>query len=533
MKSRDVHAEEIAKTFASHLGQVMPNWVVRNRPDGAFLLFEFAKPHERLFALLESVVAAIPPSNPYKDRVGIVRRAKRPANVVGLPEANILQKELSESLTVDRYSFGDDFRSRYTPSVTNFEQAIIGNANYIVYGRRGSGKSSLLAYAMHHMDDKYLPFSWIALQTYSGRSDDAAIASVLSDVFDELSRQLVDGAELGAISVQFQKIAEESVRTAASKIQRLIPKARRLIGMHATRQRPLTIFLDDIHVLEESLQPRLLSAIYSLTRGNNCYIKASGIEQFTNIWDGITRQGLEPPHDTQILKLDHNLTMPDRSEEHIVSILDAHAMYCGLPDIKYLADERVLSRLVLVAAAVPRDALGLFSQAITKSLVKGQKAVTITALNAAASEAVEEKLRDISKDTSNEDIESIRSMLDSIRDFCVKQEHLNAFLVKIDNRNNDYQLVQKLIALRFVHVLHEGITPHKAAERYVALMLDYGFYIGVRAATSVRLFPDTPKALLAKDLRKLPIFTLRPKEVRKKRVAAASQVPRRKTSKQA
>lgn len=505
MRVRDSGAEEIAGEFAAQLGQISPDWVVKSRPDGPFLLFEFAEPHERLYSILDAVTKSVSPDNPYKERSGIIARPKKPQNVVELPEAKILQKELSESLTVDRNSFGDDFRSRYTPSVTNFEQAVIGNANFIVYGRRGSGKSSLLAYAMHHMHDRGLPFSWIALQAYSGRSDDAAIASVLSDIFFELADQ-VDASSLHEVAVQLQRIAEAPGRTAVQKIQKLLPRARRELGRYASRQRPLTIFLDDIHVLAESLQPRLLSTIYSLTRGNNSYIKASGIEQFTNSWDGSSRQGLEPPHDAQILKLDHNLTMPDRSEEHIVSILDAHAQYCGLPNIRYLADEKVLSRLVLVAAAVPRDALGLFSQAITKSSIRSQKAVTITALNAAASEAVEEKLRDIAKDTNNEDIDAIRSILDNIRDFCVKQEGLNAFLVKIDNRSDTYRLVQKLIALRFVHVLHEGITPHKAAERYVALMLDYGFYIGVRAATSVRLFPDTPKVLLAKELRKLPIF---------------------------
>jgi hypothetical protein len=37
-------------------------------------------------------------------------------------------------------------------------------------------------------------------------------------------------------------------------------------------------------------------------------------------------------------------------------------------------------------------------------------------------------------------------------------------------------------------------------------MLDFGFYIGIRAARSVKLFPEKPKQLTAKELRKLPIF---------------------------
>jgi hypothetical protein len=37
-------------------------------------------------------------------------------------------------------------------------------------------------------------------------------------------------------------------------------------------------------------------------------------------------------------------------------------------------------------------------------------------------------------------------------------------------------------------------------------MLDFGFYIGIRAAKSVVLVPDRPRQLLAKELRQLPIF---------------------------
>src|SRR6185437_13520199 len=160
----------------------------------------------------------------------------------------------------------------------------------------------------------------------------------------------------------------------------------------------------------------------------------------------------------------------------------------------------------LSAAAVPRDALSLFSQAITKSSVRGQKAVTVTAINAAASETIEEKLRDIERDADSQDDAALRDMLDRLKDFCVRKKKVNAFLVKIDSRSSDYNVIQKLIALRFVHILHEGITPHRAGERYIALMLDFRFYIGIRASRNVKLFMDIPKVLAAKDLRKLPIF---------------------------
>ncbi len=500
-------AESVVELIGAELGNVRPDWTIKDRPDGEFLLVYFALPNERINAVVNAVVAGLPLDHPFRSRVAVVARKKKPQNVVTIPETKMLQKELSESLTVDRNTFGDDFKSRYTASVTDYETNIVGKANYVVYGRRGSGKSSLLAYAMHDSISRNFPISWVALQTYSSRRDLNTIAHVISELLDELSQYEVGTSELKNESVRFAELALSSDQLSPSRIERMLPKARAALTKIASRKAPVSIFLDDIHVLHESLQPRLLSAIYALTRGNNCYIKLSGIEQFTNIWDSSKREGLEPPHDAQILKLDHNLTMPDRSKQHIISILDAHAAYCGLPNISYLAEDAVLSRLVLVAAAVPRDALSLFSQAITRSSIKGQKAVTITAINAAASEAVEEKLKDIGRDAADTDADSIREMLEKLRLFCVRQKNTNAFLVKIDNRSDDYKMVQKLIALRFVHVPHEGITPQKVAGRSVALMLDFGFYIGIRAAKNISLFPDTPRLLAAKELRKLPVFT--------------------------
>ena len=255
----------------------------------------------------------------------------------------------------------------------------------------------------------------------------------------------------------------------------------------ASPTHPFTIFLDDIHLLAFDLQPELLSTIYAISRGNATYIKASGIEQLSNPWDNNKKLGFQSPHDAQLLKLDYNLTMPHKSLEHIEGILDAHAKFCGLPGVRYLIEDAALSRLVLVAAAVPRDALSLFSQGISKALVKEQKSVTVTAINAAASEAAQVKMQEVQNDLPSSD-ETIYALLERVKDFCITTKRTNAFLLKIDSMQKDFGTMQKLVALRLVHTLHEGITRSKVGEGYQALMLDFGFYVGIRAARSVTIF---------------------------------------------
>jgi hypothetical protein len=495
----------VVSAFSNSLAGVKPTFHVKERPDGSFLVFEFASPHSRFFQLLDLINDQLPDDNNYKNRVSISARPKKPVNVLDIPETSLLLRELSASLTVDRNTFGEDFLSRYTPSVTHLEKEIIVPANHIVYGRRGSGKSSLLAYAMHKFRLGNAPYCWVAMQTYFGRTDRQAIASVLSDIFSEAAQKPFASPELAQLANELLNLGElDDEEAVANKLARMVPRMRRGLASVSSVDN-FTIFLDDIHVLGYNMQPELLSFIYSLTRGNRAYIKVSGIEQFTNLWDGNINRGLEPPHDIQTLKLDHNLTNPDQSKSHIKSILDKHAVYCGLPKIEYLASEDHIDRLVLSAAAVPRDALSLFSKSISKSLLKGRKSVSITSLNAAASDAIEEKLKDVRKDAFDVNQSNVAKILQTVKDFC-SDNRKNAFLIKIDTSNETYNNVQRLIAHRFVHVLHEGITPHRAGERYEALMLDYGFFIGIRTARSMTLVPDTPRQLAAKELRLLPIL---------------------------
>lgn len=505
--SHDSAAQQIVEAARTEMNGISLDYTIKERADGPFLLFELAKPHDRFFRAIEHALANIPPDNPFRDRTTIVRRPRIPPDRLALPETQLLRAAISESLTIDRHSFEEDFFARYTSSVTNFENQITTNANFIVYGRRGSGKSSLLSYALHTLEQQRLPLAWIAMQVFNGRSDLKLVVDIVRGIVQQLGEYRHDtSAYRGALS-QIEILERTSDADLPRALQRSFPKLQSFVASVSAVSRVATIFLDDFHVIADSIQPDVLSALYSITRGQRTYLKLSGIEQLSRPWDAHTKYGLQPNHDAQILRLDHNLTMPDRSKTHIVGILDAQARYCGLPDISFLTGDRALSRLVWVAAAVPRDALSLFSLAISKGIAKGERRVSVTSINAAASESAEAKLKDIDQDATGKR-EQISETLTRVTDFCVQNQRTNAFLLEIKNSHPVFQAIQRLIALRFVHVLHEGITPHRAGKRFVALMLDYGFYVGIRAAKSVELFQKEPRTILAKDLRKLPVFPL-------------------------
>jgi hypothetical protein len=433
-------------------------------------------------------------------------KKKSPQNLLQSSEAKLFLKTLSESLTINRHSFGDEFFSRYIKSVFGAEEQIVSAGNHVVFGRRGSGKSTLLLYAMHSRLRDRRPFAWIDMQVYAQRHDSAVMVDVLTEILQQAEGAVQNGVALEHLRVKLSGMRDAAPAVIDTQLRQLLPDVKRVFAVFTGANSDFSIFLDDFHVLGPDLQPKLLNLLYSFVRGNRMSLKLSAIESFTKLWDPSSRTGLEIPHDVQTIKLDYNLTMAEKATEHIRNILDAHALYCGLPSVRALCTENdVLARLVWVAAGVPRDALNVFAQALTKAAVKGQKRITVTNINVAASEMVNDKLRDIERDASGT-FDDANGVLDQIRDFCIKEEKKNAFLVEILNDDPLYNSIRQLIDLRLLHVIHEGITRHEAGRKYVALILDYGFYIGVRAAKSVDLFNRGMEQAKYNELRGLPVL---------------------------
>lgn len=502
------YIDEVINSFkkVTRLSEI--HYELKERAENDYLLIYLVNPTDRYFGLLQQALDSLSENNPYKQKTTLKKRSPQSSDRLKSSETQLLRTTLSESLTVTQHSFADDFFLRYIRSVSGDEEQIVSRSNHIVYGRRGSGKSSLLAYLMHNLRRSSVPYAWVNIQTYSGRSHIAAVAEILIDVVTQIQEQTV-GSYFDSASIlpSLEAIIDKDEVNGVADLDKLVPRVRRSLGKISSDKGGIFVFLDDLHVVAERLQPILLDKLYSVCRGNQIFLKISGIEQFVNLRDPSLRQGLETPGDIQVIRLDYNLTMPDKSKQHIHGILDSHAIYCGLPSVNYICGDGVIDRLVWVSAGVPRDALYLFSQAISESSVRDQKKVSVGSINASASEMTDEKLRDIKVDASGR-YEEVNEILDAVRYFCISQQRKNVFLVEIKNENPNYHKIQELIALRLLHILHAAITPGEVGRRFMALMLDYGFYVGIRAARSVTLFSEEPKPVLAKDVRQFPIFKL-------------------------
>lgn len=491
--------DTIREQFERESGLVGLKYKIATKSNSKILVFYVSHPTERLFSILEDV------RDKHADEDGntpIATLTKRsPADMFHSAEIHLLLRVLTESQNVNRYTFSKDFFERYTTSVAGAETQIVSDANHVVLGRRGAGKSMLLLYAWHDRKRQDRPSVWIDMQVYSGREDSDVIGDVLVDVLNQV-REILHDDDQHRDLVKFLSTPGLGLH----EIRKFLPKVRRYLNLFAAKGKELFVFLDDLHVVSEALQPQLLDTLYAVSRGNRVFLKISAIETLVRTYDQATRQGLEVPQYAQNLRLDYNLTTPDKASAQIQAILDAHAVYSGLPSIRRLCSSPdVLTRLTWVSAGVPRDALNLFSQAISKATTEGRGRVTVSNVNVAASETVSIKLQDFAADASQKR-EVLEALFESIKRYCVQEKRMNAFLVEVQSTNNLYGNVMQLVELRLLHVISEGITVGKVGRKYIGLILDYGLYTGIRAAQSVELFNRPTRRVAYKELRGLPIF---------------------------
>lgn len=489
----------VKNTFEKESGLVGLNSKVVRKSNSNVLIIYVSHPTDRLFGILEAARDEHTTEDGDKPLATLTKSS--PQDVFHSAEIRLLLSVLTESQNVNRYTFATDFFARYTDSVSGAETQIVSNANHVVLGRRGAGKSMLLLYAWHNRERHNKPSVWIDMQVYSGRDDSGVVSDVLVEILDQVQGFTKESERHN----EFVKFLEQP-NVDLEDIRKFLPKIRRYLRTFAAEGEGLFVFLDDLHVISTTLQPNLLDVIYAISRGNGIFLKISAIETLARTYDQYAQKGLEIPQDAQNLRLDYNLTTPDKAAGQIQAILDAHAVYSGLPSIRRLCSSSdVLSRLTWVSAGVPRDALNLFSQAINKAITEGRKRVTVSNVNVAASETASIKLHDFAADAS-EKREVLDRLFESIKQFCIQEKQKNAFLVEMQSNDDLYENVMHLVQLRFLHVVSEGITVGRVGRKYMGLILDYGLYTGIRAAQSVELFNRQTSRVSYKDLRRLPIF---------------------------
>ncbi len=504
-------AKQFINRFAAVCNITTPNWQIIDKAGEDFLAIHVGHINEIYTNALSLIRNEMGSNNKYSEHVFL--KTVIPKSWLKSNEIQLLQRILSESLTVGKATLDSDFHKKFIPFLGGEERRIYSEANHVVFGRRGAGKSSLVLYACHQAKREKRPFAWIALQQYSGRDDLLVIPQVLYEIVDAISEYSeADVNRIQRLKDIIIALENKGEQLTKREINQKLPIFARDFLPFVRKFGHFYLFLDDLHLLHPTIQPYFLSTIYSFARGNSIYLKITSIENLTTLLHEQTNEGLQTPGDAQVIRLDYNLVNPGEALNHLHLILDSYVKYVGIPSIASIAGKAALSRLVWVAAGVPRDALYIFNNAITKALAAGRTNVAVMDINMAAADSLTEKENYVSDDVA-EAATLVIDIVNDIKDYCLKEIKRNAFLVKLDSSDERYKLIKKVSDLRFIHILHPGITPTTAGEKYEAYMLDYAFYTGFRKAPSVKEFMSSPKQPLARDLRKLDRYRYDQREV--------------------
>jgi hypothetical protein len=445
--------------------------------------------------------------NEYRGLLGLEckREPKFPQSV----EANVLIALLTRAT---RQIVGEPTTARphisWVPFPNREDNKVVQPATHLILGRRGVGKSTLIMRAAELLSKNDNLCVVLDMQPYSLTDDETLPVEVLSDLARALATAV--SKQGAAILRKFDcdsldHFADE-VGGKSMPLNRAAPALHRLLSRVTKATSGDTfVFLDDYHLLEAKVQPRVLHLLHAATKGTRTWLKVAGLRSLLNAYDPKTREGLQVPGDAQQISLDLTLVDPETAERHLRTILENFLKLIGIDSVKKVIMEEAFRRLVWANAGVPRDFLQMLGRSLEHAKRSGRSKITLTDANLVIGEFGQQKMDAVDQDARNEQ-DTLRRVVQYLEKYCLEEHKVNAFLVRSDT-SEEKKRIQVLSDLRIVHVIHPTITPHKAGERYEAYLLDYCLFTGFRRRPNIReMRPADGKQFKASELRKIPIL---------------------------
>lgn len=440
--------------------------------------------------------------------------------------------------------------------------------HHFVFGRRGSGKSSLLRKAAADLTVARAPIAWVDLEPFKGHSypdlvlsvliatlvafkkwlDHAAIAPANKTAFwaklfgrkptkpaynkikcrelsakidnqiTELKEQLhaADAADLklkkastsdcelqGDISTTLQgggaqigsnlsttqsatenqEVEEQYKRSKIEFLRRHIMDYQQIFDeLAAVSDGNSFLFLDDLYHIRKDNQAQVVDYLHSIGKGHKLWLKVGTIRHRT-VWyvHGNPPIGMKLGDDAEEIDLDLTLEKYTITKDFLTKILSNLMTPVGLKTEDLMTDGAI-DRLVLASGGVARDFLSIFRRAVDVAREKRSDKINAEDINRAAGEYDTSKREEFKRDTYDEEENSLDSVFQNVREFCLERVNSNCFLLNKDAKGKHIDQIHELVDLKLLHLIRSRVTV-KAAKQgqiYEAYMLDLSQYAGAR-----------------------------------------------------
>lgn len=284
---------------------------------------------------------------------------------------------------------------------------------------------------------------------------------------------------------QSDEFVHHYTATKREHLERAVTLYRRLATDVSKRFPDSFIILDDFYRLSESDQPNIAGYFHRVVKDTSVWLKFGSIPFWTRLYAGGSPAiGIQVPHDLREVSLDRGLLEFKTSKRFLEAILNTLATEVGV-EINRLFSSGSLDRLVLAAGGVPRDYIGLVSDAIGVAKNRGPSAkvgterVIVEDVNEAAGRTVAQKFADLDEDAAGE-AGGLRQLIIKLTNHC-RTTKSACFLIDVQNA----ELVEKLGRLqnmRFAHLIDPNESlPNLQSSRYRVYLLDVSQLAAQRA----------------------------------------------------
>ena len=444
---------------------------------------------------------------------------------------------------------------------------VLSRRHHIIFGRRGSGKSSLLRKAAADLTVDRAPIAWVDMEPFKGHSypdlllsvliatfvafqkwlEGAAIASAnkksfwnrlfgriptkpafnrerCADLVNRLVLQITDlkeqllatdsadlkiktgatttaeseaevstkiGVSANELAAKVKskdsdnKTAEVEEQFKRSKIEFL---RRHIMDYHALFDELASIsggdaflFLDDLYHIRKENQPQVVDYFHSVAKGHKLWLKVGTIRHRT-VWyiHGNPPIGVKLGDDAEEIDLDLTLEKYALAKEFLSKILSNLTASVGLSTDDFLTPGAV-DRLVLASGGVARDFLSIFRRSVDIARERDNEKITAEDINVAAGEYDTSKREEFKRDTYTEEEDSLDSVFQEMRNFCLEDANSNCFLLDKDARGKKVDNIHELVDLKLLHLIRSRVTVStRQGKIYEAYMLDLSQYAGAR-----------------------------------------------------
>lgn len=432
----------------------------------------------------------------------------------------------------DTFRIREDHRPLYI-DVAGHLSRLSAFQHQVVFGRRGSGKSSLLLH--HHFsvadtpdrlsiylstdEIKRLPFPDILIRLLLAIFEAIAGAtqtgrrrrSSLLDVADEL-RNLLSEATTRHVTEETRAELKSSVEgmlrtslvsaggnreslaaegtTSEFVEEKLAVLEKRLqdykdairTALLDSGLRCLYVILDDFYLIQRPVQPDVIDYLHRLLRGTPAYLKVGTVRHRT----ALSRReeqfiGVEPFQDVEEIDLDYTFQNIEATTHYLREVVDAAARQVGLSSFteSYLEPE-VLYALVVASGGVPRDFLNILVEVLTNIRRETEPLITLANVrDASGRHGYLTKFLNLHDDVGRDEAGTLEFLFYDLRRFCLQELRRTVFLVMKDetvHSPQEYDLLLQLMDFKLIHIVsHDVLLPDRPG-RVTAFALDYSTY---------------------------------------------------------